>query len=219
MAAVLLRPCAWQCRLPFSFAYVCMPALDTRQQAIDAAFEVIAEWGVQGATYRRIAAQAQLSPGTLTYHFPTIDDLLLAAFRQFADSISQGFEERMQTAHSLEQACEAVVDLICGQVWPTTAHLLLSFELYAMAARRADYRAVMHQWMAQSQAALRLQFAPDTARLLDATIEGLTIHNILGAEPTPRALILAHITAMGAPGYVGAMADSGAVPPMPPMGA
>lgn len=191
-----------------------MPALDTRQQAIDAAFQVIAEWGVQGATYRRIAAQAQLSPGTLTYHFPSIDDLLLAAFRQFADSISQGFVERMQAAHSLEQACEAVVDLICGQVWPTTEHLLLSFELYAMAARRADYRAVMHQWMAQSQQALRLQFQADTARLLDAVIEGLTIHHVLGAAPMPRDAILAHITAMAAPGYGGECA-AGECAPLP----
>ena len=180
-----------------------MPATDTRQQAIDAAYHVIAEWGVQGATYRRIAAQAQLSPGTLTYHFPTIDDLLLAAFGQFVDHISEGFYTRMQTARSAPEACEAVVDLICGDVWPTAAHLLLSFELYAMAARSDAYRAVMHRWMAQSQAALRLQFQPETAQLLDATIEGMTIHNVLGAQPLPRALIQAHITTMALPGYCG----------------
>lgn len=180
-----------------------MPAIDTRQQAIDAAYHVIAEWGVQGATYRRIAAQAQLSPGTLTYHFPTIDDLLLAAFGQFVDHISEGFYTRMQTARSAPEACEAVVDLICGDVWPTAAHLLLSFELYAMAARSDAYRAVMHRWMAQSQRALGLQFQPETVLLLDATIEGMTIHNVLGAQPLPRALILAHITATGMPGYCG----------------
>ncbi len=183
-----------------------MPANDTRQQAIDAAYHVIAEWGVQGATYRRIAAQAQLSPGTLTYHFPTIDDLLLAAFRQFTDHISDGFHTRMRAARNAPEACEAVVDLICGEVWPTTAHLLLSFELYAMAARSADYRAVMHRWMAQSQSALRLQFQAETARLLDACIEGMTIHNVLGAQPLPRALILAHITTMALPGYCGGQA-------------
>ena len=186
-----------------------MPAIDTRQQAIDAAYHVIAEWGVQGATYRRIAAQAQLSPGTLTYHFPTIDDLLLAAFRQFADHISEGFHTRMRAARSAPEACEAVVDLICGEVWPTAAHLLLSFELYAMAARSADYRAVMHRWMAQSQSALRLQFRAETAQLLDASIEGLTIHNVLGAQPLPRALILAHITAMALPGYCGGDSTGG----------
>ena len=164
--------------------------MDTRQQAIDAAFHVIAESGVQGATYRKIAAQARLSPGTLTYHFPSIDDLLLAAFRQFADTISQGFHARMQAADGPEQACEAVVDLICGEVWPTTAHLLLSFELYAMAARNHAYRTVMHQWMAQSQAALQLCFDAETARMMDALIEGLTIHQVLGAKPFPRAQIL-----------------------------
>lgn len=169
--------------------------MDTRQQAIDAAFHVIAECGVQGSTYRKIAAQAQLSPGTLTYHFASIDDLLLAAFRQFADTISQGFHARMEAAHNPQQACEAVVDLICGEVWPTAGHLLLSFELYAMAARSEAYLAVMHQWMAQSHAALCLCFDADTARVMDALIEGLTIHQVLGARPLPRAQILRTVQA------------------------
>lgn len=173
--------------------------MDTRQQAIDAAFSVIAECGVPGATYRKIAAQARLSPGTLTYHFPTIDDLLLAAFRQFADKIGEGFRSRMQAAEGHQQACEAVADLICGDVWPTPGHLLLSFELYAMASRNPAYRAVLHDWMEHSQQALCLQFDADQARLLDALIEGLTIHNVLGPNPLPRARVLAHISAMTAP--------------------
>ena len=175
--------------------------MDTREQAIHAAYQVILEAGVMGATYRKIAAQAQLSPGTLTYHFPTIDELLLAAFHQFADRFSESFTQRLQEAASHAQACDAIVDLICGDIWPTPEHLLVSFELYAMASRQPAYRAVLQHWQQQTGDALRLCFDDVTARLLDATVEGLTIHRVLGQNPLQRDTIAAHITSMSAAGY------------------
>lgn len=179
--------------------------MDTREQAIHAAYQVIVECGVQGATYRKIAAQAQLSPGTLTYHFPTIDALLLAAFEQFSDRFSTSFRQRMLAATSQAQVCDAVVDFICGDIWPTPEHLLVTFELYAMASRSGPYRTMLHRWQQQSREALELRFQTATARLLDATVEGLTIQRVLGQHPMGRAEITAHIARIAADGFLEAL--------------
>ncbi|RII78252.1 TetR family transcriptional regulator [Pseudomonas monteilii] len=51
-----------------------------RQQLVDAAVKVIAEYGVSGATTRRIAAAADAPLASLHYAFHTKDDLFNAVF-------------------------------------------------------------------------------------------------------------------------------------------
>jgi len=92
---------------------------DIKTDILDATLTVIINEGVRGTTYRRVADQAGLSPGTLTYHFPQTDLLLMGAFSYMVDTISQAFRQRMQSATECADACEAVVDLICGEPAPS----------------------------------------------------------------------------------------------------
>ena len=57
-------------------------------------------------------------------------------------------------------------------------------QLYALAAR-PNLRLVTDTWMARSRAALERHLDPDTARMLDALIEGLSIHRALALNPMP----------------------------------
>ena len=148
---------------------------DIKTDILDATLTVIINEGVRGTTYRRVADQAGLSPGTLTYHFPQTDLLLMGAFSYMVDTISQAFRQRMQSATECADACEAVVDLICGDVW---------------AARKEAFRQLLQLWMSRSRASLHLCFPMETACALDALIEGLTIHNLLNDAPMSRDAIL-----------------------------
>ncbi len=62
-----------------------------RAQIIDAACECIAEHGLEKATVRAIAAACGVSIGTISYHFPTLDELIVEAVREaskrFTDEI------------------------------------------------------------------------------------------------------------------------------------
>ena len=49
---------------------------------------------------------------------------------------------------------EAVVDLVVDDSWATPRTMLLSYELYAFAARNPPLRLVMQGWMEKSRAAL-----------------------------------------------------------------
>jgi len=52
-----------------------------------------------------------------------------------------------------------------------------------LAARDPAYRTLTNEWMGRSRAALGRHFDPATTRLLDALVEGLTIHRALDTEP------------------------------------
>ncbi len=54
----------------------------TRRRILDAAAEVLAEQGVEGASVAAIAARAELRPGSLYFHFPSRTALVEAAIRE-----------------------------------------------------------------------------------------------------------------------------------------
>lgn len=159
---------------------------DRRDRIIDAALDVIAEQGVAGATHRRIAERADVPLGSMTYHFAGMDELLAEAFTRLAQRIASRFREILDPATNIEEAREAVVELICGGHWATRQNMILSFELYAYAARNPRMRSVMTDWMASSRKALGKHFPDHMTRALDALIEGTTIHNTASENLIPR---------------------------------
>lgn len=153
-----------------------------RDRIVDACLDVIAECGVAGTSHRRVAQRAGVPLGSMTYHFSGMDDLLRQAFTRFAQSVSQRFEERMRSAHTREEALAAVVAVITDDLLGTARDLVLTQELYTIAAREPAYRTITNHWMSRSRAALGLHFDADTARMLDALIEGLSLHRALDTE-------------------------------------
>lgn len=155
---------------------------DRRDRIIDACLAVIARAGVAGTSHRKVAAEAEVPLGAMTYYFSGMDELLREAFTRFGTVVSDRFERRMAAAEDLDAARAAVVAIIADDVFSDDRELVLSHELYTLAAREPAFRAITSAWMARSRAALERHFDPETARLLDALIEGLTIHRALDAE-------------------------------------
>lgn len=162
---------------------------DRRDRIITATLEVVAEHGVPNTTHRRIAAAAEVPLGSVTYYFESLETLLTEAFLQLAEDSSDAFRARMAAATDRDAACEALIDIIAGSVWAEPRTLLLSYELYAFAARHPAVSAVMRRWMNNSRAALERFFDPLTARALDALVEGIGIHNSIDSDPLDRDAI------------------------------
>lgn len=57
--------------------------MSAREDLLDAAVRVIGEYGIGGLTNRRVCAAAGVSPGSLTYHFATQNDLIREAVTTF----------------------------------------------------------------------------------------------------------------------------------------
>ncbi|WP_333812126.1 TetR/AcrR family transcriptional regulator [Timonella senegalensis] len=167
---------------------------ERRERILAVTRELIATNGVDGVTHRKVAAAADVPLGAMTYYFSGRDELLFEVFTRFADEVAARFATRMSAATNYLEARDAVVSIITHDVFPDRERadaraerarsndLVITHELYALAARRPEYREITHTWMAKSRAALEQHFDPDTARMLDALIEGLTIHRALDTE-------------------------------------
>lgn len=161
---------------------------ERRDRIITASLDLIAEVGVAGISHRKVAARADVPLGSMTYHFESMGELLRESFARFAATISDRLEHRLSAASTPAEARDAVVDLIHHGILGDTRELVLTLELYTLAARQPVYREINRNWMSASRRALERHFDPRTARELDALVEGLSIHLALAPERHGRDL-------------------------------
>ncbi|NMO37032.1 TetR family transcriptional regulator [Streptomyces sp. GMY01] len=161
-----------------------------RERIIGAALDLIAEEGLAAVSHRKVAARAGVPLGSMTYHFDGIDQLLREAFGRFTDHIVAVFDAHLGAAAGPDEARAAVAGLVHALSEGDPRDLVLTQELYTLAARRPAYRELTQEWTRRSRTHLEKHFDPDTARLLDALIEGLTLHRALTGDPHDRALTL-----------------------------
>ena len=167
---------------------------DRRERIIGAALDLIAEEGVAGTSHRKVASRAGVPLGSMTYHFQSMDELLREAFTRFSETIIAVFEERLGAATDRDEAREAIVGLVHRLSGGHQRELVLTHELYTLAARKPAYRELTREWMRRSRRALEWHFDPATARQIDALIEGLSIHRALDTDPHERALTVEAVT-------------------------
>ncbi|RIJ22244.1 TetR family transcriptional regulator [Henriciella barbarensis] len=82
--------------------------LPAREKILQATLDLIPDWGADRITHRLVSAEADVSPGTITYHFDTIDALLSDAFRLYMADYKAGLDEALgakplQSSHDIVQ--------------------------------------------------------------------------------------------------------------------
>lgn len=170
---------------------------DRKSRIVDAAIDVIAEFGVAGTTHRRIAAVADVPLGSLTYHFTGLDDLLEQAFGRHAERMSPAYEAQFAGVRTQDDLIDAVTGLIDGAAGADTRDWAVAYELYLAALRNPALRTVTESWMRRSRAVLERFVDPVTARGIDALIEGLVMHMTLStaafSRTDTRAIVAAYV--------------------------
>jgi DNA-binding transcriptional regulator YbjK len=164
---------------------------DRKDRIIDAALDVIADHGVRGTTHRLIAAAADVPLGSLTYHFDSLDDLLLQAFTRHAALMATAYERHFDGVHTRDDLVQAIANLVLGA--DADRDSAINFELYLAAVHNPALRSVTQGWMESSRAVLHRYLDPVTARGVDALIEGLIIHSILSTAPVERSDTIGYI--------------------------
>lgn len=83
----------------------------SRRALIDAALEVVAEFGVSGASVARIRVKAGLSQGMINMHFDNKENLLLEAAHFMADQYyAELFRHMERAGDAPEQKLKAMID-------------------------------------------------------------------------------------------------------------
>lgn len=149
---------------------------ERRDRIIAATLDLIAEHGVAGATYRTVAVAADVPLGSMTYHFPSRDDLLFAAFERFADETFSPLDRAMATP--VADVVDALARLVLEDDDDPRTKILLA-ELYVLAFRQRRYAELMRQWMGRSRDAIARRIDGVNPRVLDAVQEGLGLQRWL----------------------------------------
>src|SRR6478752_3099557 len=164
---------------------------DRKDRIIDAALDVIADHGVRGTTHRLIAAAADVPLGSLTYHFASLDELLIQAFTRHAALMAAAYERHFDAVRTHDDLVGAIANLVQGA--DADRDSAISFELYLAAVHNPALRSVTQGWMETSRSVLHRFLDPVTARGVDALIEGLIIHSILSTAPVDRSDTIGYI--------------------------
>ncbi|EID77169.1 MULTISPECIES: TetR/AcrR family transcriptional regulator [Rhodococcus] len=164
-----------------------MASTDVRDRILAAALHIVGTDGIPGVTNRRIAAQAGVSLGSITYHFPTQTDLLRAALSGFVteetqrlSDLAEGYRDK---GLSLEDAA-ALTGKVAKDL-AFSAERIAPFELYIQAGRDHELRQAAAECFAAYDdltvtilTALGVPDAASVAPTIVATIAGLQLRRL-----------------------------------------
>ena len=151
---------------------------DRRQRIIDAAIRVVGKKGLAGLSHRTVAAEADVPLGSTTYHFTTLDELMVAALRQ----AGEGFDKVVAARGSLSDPRTDLAAELAGLLGEWLAGertgVELECELYL-----AALRPVAAEWADGLATVLAHRTDPVTARALVALLDGICLQVLLTDTP------------------------------------
>ncbi|MFE3018679.1 TetR/AcrR family transcriptional regulator [Streptomyces sp. NPDC059256] len=154
---------------------------ERRQRIIDAAIRIVGEGGITALTHRTVAAAADVPLGSTTYHFASLDELLIAALRQ----INQCFVAALRAIDPRPTAAlPAILAKTMGE-WLAAdrTRVELEYELYLAALRRPALRPVAAEWTHGVVDHLSQGTDRATARALVALLDGICLQVLLSNVP------------------------------------
>ncbi|MFE3886849.1 TetR/AcrR family transcriptional regulator [Streptomyces lydicus] len=157
---------------------------DRRQRIIDAAITVVGERGIAGLSHRAVAAAADVPLGSTTYHFATLDELLVAALRQsngvFLDGFARWVEGIAPAAPLAEEVARLVEETLSGD----RGRMELEYELYLAALRHEAVRPIAAACLDEMVHLLGARIGDmRTARTVVALTDGLVLQHLLTGRP------------------------------------
>lgn len=156
-----------------------------RSELLAATLSVIERDGVAGVSHRAVAAEADVSLASITYHFPTLDALLVAALQSAAEDLAVELDGRGSELGA--RPADELARLIEHSVVRRRGRTLALYELYLYAARRPELRESARAWLEPlTEIARTFTADPEKARLLVTALDGLLMQALIGARKVDR---------------------------------
>jgi DNA-binding transcriptional regulator YbjK len=152
---------------------------ERRQRIIDAAIRVVGEKGIAGLSHRAVAAEADVPLGSTTYHFKTLDDLMVAALRQANEGFAKVIASRGALTEPHTDLAAELADWMGEWLAGDRTGVELEYELYLAALRRPALRPVAAEWTQDLADRLSDRTDPVTARALVALMDGICLQVLL----------------------------------------
>jgi DNA-binding transcriptional regulator YbjK len=152
---------------------------ERRQRIIDAALRVAARDGISGISHRTVAAEADVPLGSTTYHFTSLDELLVAALRQANEFFAVSVRDNPALTDPEADLATELARVLGTWLSRESTGMEMEYELYLAALRRPALRPVAAEWTDQVAEVLSRRTDPATARALVAMIDGICLQVLL----------------------------------------
>ncbi|MFF0046258.1 TetR/AcrR family transcriptional regulator [Streptomyces sp. NPDC005498] len=152
---------------------------ERRGRIIDAAIRVVGAKGIAGLSHRSVAAEADVPLGSTTYHFASLDELLIAALRRSNENFARAMRESEALLAPDADLAEALARLLGEWFSGGRGRPELEYELYLAALRRPALRPVAAEWTDGTAELLARRTDPATARALTALMDGICLQVLL----------------------------------------
>ena len=131
----------------------------TKVRIVHAATDIIRREGLHSCTQRAIAAELNISPGTITWHFRTLDDLHDAVI----DNAVENFTAQTLTWFRECPLDKPEVQLTRFVFWTLEQHtrLLSEYELFVAAVARPRLREGAMAWLSSHSVILQERYSLD----------------------------------------------------------
>ncbi|MGG8410549.1 TetR/AcrR family transcriptional regulator [Streptomyces sp. 12297] len=160
---------------------------ERRSRIIDAAIRVVGAKGIAGLSHRSVAAEADVPLGSTTYHFATLDELLVAALRRTNEGFTRRAAAYRNAAAPGAGLAEVLARLLGEWLVGDRPAAELEYELYLAALRRPALRPVAAEWYEAMERLLADRTDPGTARALVAAMDGICLQVLLTGAPYDEA--------------------------------
>lgn len=144
-----------------------------------AALRVLQRDGYAGVTARKIAAEAGMALGHISYHFPSVDALLAEAYALASDQLREAGTQRLAVKASPQDRLEAFLLAGFTPEFLTHSHLRMRIDLWSAA--------LSHPAIADAERALYARYRTE----LDALLLALALPEKTGAIPLVSDMIMA----------------------------
>lgn len=161
-----------------------------RQRIIDAAIAVVGARGIAGLSHRSVAAAADVPLGSTTYHFATLDELLIAALRQVNGEWLADFARWVEGLDPAVPLTDEVARFVEETLTGDRSRMELEYELYLAALRREAVRPIAAECLDEMVRLLGRRIGDErTARAVVAFADGLLLQHLLTGAPFEPAVV------------------------------
>lgn len=196
-----------------------------KSELIAATVLTIAERGFDRTTVRDIARAAGTSPASVLYYFDSKDELLAAAFQETDERFRAGVRRELSALDGID-ALVRLVELCFPEQAEQSPQWDIEIDLWALAARRDDFRAIFEAANADWLSILISAFESgiragelvvpedvrESAMAVAALIDGLAIHARVTQHLTAkdaRRIVLNELNRLRPPPITGSTGSGG----------
>lgn len=156
-----------------------------RERIAEAAVRVISAGGIAALSHRAVAAEADVPLGSTTYHYASLDELLLAALRRVNDAWLDRFTAWARAVDPAAPLAGELADFIADSLTRHRAQAELEYEFYVAGLRHPAVRPLAAECLEAMVAVVRpLLPDADRARAVVGLLDGVTLQLVLtGREP------------------------------------